>query len=58
MTSLMDEMKLSPEHRRQAEDLFCLGKQKSDVDLGSLMGTWRKGKRRDQEEKIGRELGG
>ncbi|WP_180365298.1 ankyrin repeat domain-containing protein [Candidatus Synechococcus spongiarum] len=37
VTSLMDEMKLAPERRRQAENLFRLGKQKLDVDLDNLM---------------------
>ena len=37
VTSLMDEMKLAPERRRSAEDLFHLGMQKSDVDLGNFM---------------------
>jgi len=37
VTNLMDEMKLAPERRRQAEDLFQLGKQKSGVDLDNLM---------------------
>ena len=47
--NLMNEMHLDAEHRRQAEDLFRMGKQAPDIALSTLLGNLKNEYKNDSE---------